>query len=287
MSSGRNRSEGWRHAKLSGHALEDELAERIRSDAAFSEWLLQGLELAPPATISGVGRTGIAETGVPSVLPGSTKAKADLALRIDGGQDVTVSLKKCPEGQAWLVQPSRFIAGFEAHFASSVPSEVRRGLKLFFGPVPADEMQAICGGDYQGPIRRKDGVPQERHQKRFVAATLALHDNRTWTCTLEWMRDEISRICDLALRRGLCARPEDWASYVWHHEAGSASPGEGRIASLERLVERIDAHGSLVAAGPRNGGSTLELPFGRLQMHQQQMQFRHDADWIHRVLATG
>jgi hypothetical protein len=36
---GRNRSEGWTHAKLSGHALEDQLADALQRDSGLASGL--------------------------------------------------------------------------------------------------------------------------------------------------------------------------------------------------------------------------------------------------------
>ena len=79
MSTGRNRSEGWTHAKLSGHENEEDVEQLIQHDA-FRKKLEARLAI-PSIVQASVG--GICETDVPSVLGDHTKSKTDLKLILE------------------------------------------------------------------------------------------------------------------------------------------------------------------------------------------------------------
>jgi hypothetical protein len=182
-------------------------------------------------------------------------------------------LKKSRGGQVWLVTPERFIAGFEAQFGKRVPDAVRQGIRLFIGPLSQTEMQAaLAGRSPLGPMHRTNGKSQEVHQRRFVADTLEVIAPQIWAATLRWFREELPRIAELCFATGLCADGDAQAEFVWYYilDEKSGTLQESTVISIASLVEAVAsmplAHRAL--AGPRNGGSTISLPFGFLQMHR-------------------
>jgi len=291
--SGRNRSEGWTHAKLSGHALEQQLAAALESNAALSSTLHLDCFGLPEASVPRVAAGGIGASHGRCVLGGVTPSKTDLVVRWRTGRTAKISLKKSAGGQVWLVTPERFIAGFEAQYGVRVPDAVRTGLRFFIGPLSSKEMRDALGGKPPlGPIRSKDGKSQELHQERFVADTLAAIIPSEWNATLAWMRHELPRIAELCFSRGLCADSDAQAEFVWYyiHDEASGEVLESRVIPLASIVSAISKmpSSSRAAVGPRNGGSTVTLPFGFLQMHRpaggNQVQFHHGLDAIKSTL---
>lgn len=291
--SGRNRSEGWTHAKLSGHALEEQLAAALASDTSLSSALHEDCfgttEASRPRAVAG----GIDATHGKCVLGGVTPSKTDIAVRWNSGRVARISLKKSAGGQVWLVTPERFIAGFEAQFGTRVPELVRQGLRLFIGPLSATEMQAaLAGRKPLGPTRTKDGKSQEIHQGRFVADTLEVIAPQAWASTLGWFREELPRLVELCFSRGLCADPEAQAEFVWYYicDDESGKLQESRVIPIASVVKAaaVMPPTRRAVAGPRNGGSTITLPFGFLQMHRpaggNQVQFHHGLDAIKATL---
>lgn len=291
--SGRNRSEGWTHAKLSGHALEEQLASTLESSAALSSALHQDCFGLPEASAPRVAAGGIDASHGRCVLGGVTPSKTDLVVSWRTGRTAKISLKKSTGGQVWLVTPERFIAGFEAQYGVRVPDAVKTGIRMFIGPLSDKEMKVALGGRLPlGPIRSKDGKSQEIHQERFVADTLAKIIPNEWGATLAWMRQELPRITELCFSRGLCADPDAQADYVWYYicDESSGKVLESRVIPLSSIVSAISRMPSSqrAAVGPRNGGSTLTLPFGFLQMHRpaggNQVQFHHGLEAIKATL---
>jgi len=290
---GRNRSEGWTHAKLTGHALEQQIAETLESNAALSSALHLDCFGLPETSVAHVAAGGIGASHGRCVLGGVTPPKTDLVVRWRTGRTARISLKMSAGGQVWLVTPERFIAGFEAQFGVRVPDAVRTGIRFFIGPLSSKEMRDALGGNLPlGPMRSKDGKSQELHQERFVAETLAAIIPNEWNATLAWMRQELPRIAELCFSRGLCADPDAQAEFVWYYIRNEASGEvlESRVIPLASIVAAISKMplNARAAAGPRNGGSTVTLPFGFLQMHRpaggNQVQFHHGISAIKATL---
>ena len=74
----RNRAEGWKHAKLSGHSNETIITDKINSDNAFKDALAKRLNIKSSLKLATVG--GLNETNVLDVFGGKTKSKTDLVL---------------------------------------------------------------------------------------------------------------------------------------------------------------------------------------------------------------
>lgn len=280
----RDRSEGWQHAKRSGHALEDALSARLRTDRFLSAELHRrcfGVSSNQSCEVEG---GGLAASRVPSVLGDMTAAKADLLVHWASGRSARISLKKSESGQVWLVDRSRFEAGISAQLGLAMPEAVREGLRLFIGPLDREEVERLQSERrLLGPVRAKDGLPQEIHQRRLVTATLVAHFRSIWLETVRWMARHLPEILDLCFARGLCREPAAQAEFIWYlvTDERTGKPLEDRLFSIASI---LDAASSLsddrrIAIGPRNGGSTITLPFGFLQMHrpagENQMQFHH------------
>jgi hypothetical protein len=93
------------------------------------------------------------------------------------------------------------------------------------------------------------------------------------------MRANIGAIADFCFSRGMAAQPSDWATHLWYYITDE-SPQIDLVISIPDLVAAAAKNPHVVTAGPNNGGSTINMPFGFLQMHQSQMQFHHRHDSI-------
>lgn len=284
--SGRSRAEGWQYAKRTGHQRELDLAAELGSDRNLSSWLHLQCFGAPEVVLPRVKTSGMSMDRVPSVLGGLTVPKFDLEVKWPS-REVRVSLKKSKAGQVWLVSLDRFIQGFEAQFREKVPAEVAEGLRLFIGPLDLDEMVNILDGQQPLGGRSRSGRgSQELHQRRFVARTLEQRRPEYWSATLDWLRAEAPRIAELCFARGLVQNPMHFADAVVY-SIRRGKDAANHFFALDELVQRVDEIPLEARAqpGPRQGGSTVLLPFGFLQMHnpkksgqetrRNQLQFHH------------
>ena len=267
--SGRNRAEGWKHAKLTGHDNERLAAELTKSDPEVQKRLLECAHLKN-VEITDVQYGGICEADVDCVLGGKTKSKTDMWLLLSNGKRLNVSIKKDKKGQVFLIGISRFIEGFEKQYGKKIDNRVQRALELYFGS--ADDIVDIINAN----SGRNKALELRKH--RLVAETLKAYDESLYDDMLTWINANISDIFDFCFSRGLAKEKSDWADIVWYINLIGENHLD-KMIYLPELGERIPEKASY---GVRNGGSTVQLPFGFVQWHcpskvpPGKLQFHHD-----------
>lgn len=279
----RRRDEGWKHAKNSGHAREVHLASVLASNLEFSSALHKVLYQAPSFDLPSAITDGKSMRKLLTVLGDRNPAKTDIRVEWPTGNATNLSLKKSVGGQVWLVKPERFISGGDAVFGWASDS-FEAALRLFIGPLRREEMdQLLRGRAPLGPRHRGTGVPLEMHQARFVAETIQRYRPSSLSDLVDWFRHYAVEVADLALRRGLLADPSGWADTLCYAVPAKENGGQA-ITRVFKIMDLLDGISSLPAerratVGTKNGGTTLQLPFGFLQMHRPQgansLQFHH------------
>lgn len=264
----RNRAEGWKHAKLSGHENERLVAELTKQSSDIQERLLACAHLNG-VTVERVEYGGLCETDVECIFGGKTKSKTDMWLYLSNGRRLNVSIKKDEGGQVFLIGIDRFIKGFEKQYEKTIPDTVKRAISLYFGS--ADDIIDIIDS-YGGANSNL-----ERRKHRLVAATLRKYDEKMCDFLLNWFNDNISELFDFCFSKGLAANSEDWAQIVWYKNM----IGENDLDTMLYLPDLQDRVPSTATYGTRNGGSTIQLPFGFVQWHSPRkvipgnLQFHH------------
>ena len=263
----RNRSQGWQHAKRSGHENEDLVARLTRSDPAVQQRLLDRAHLEG-VHVADVEYGGLCETDVASILGGKTKSKTDLWLCLSNGKRLNVSIKKEDKGQVFLIGIDRFIQGFELQYQEKIPPEVRRALSLYFGS--AEDIPELVSAYGMLP-------KLENKKHRLTAGTLNAYDPRLCEALLRWVNGHISQLFDFCFARGLASDREDWAQIVWYINL----VGENNLDRMFYLPDLKKYIPPTAAYGTKNRGSTIQLPFGFVQWHSPRkvipgsMQFHH------------
>jgi hypothetical protein len=272
----RNRAQGWRHAKLDGHANEKEFAEALIADSDFVAEIQQSiLEKVP------TGRPVVKVDGnkqVSSILDDSTISKVDISIEWPGGEVANISVKKSESGQVWLVTVPRFLAAMEHHLGTKIETSVKTGISLFIGGSNLSKYEHLYASAL---AHNKAKLPriakQEQHQKRLMASSLALHFKSIWEETLVFFNENIGLITKLSFSQGLASSAKDYADVVIYNKVLAGQT----VFLIKELVESAEKKvlTSPIVPGPRNGGSTLLLPTGFLQMHhpqgENQLQFHH------------
>ena len=126
----RNRSEGWKHAKISGHANENDITNKINNNNIFRENLEKKLNLKSSIKFAEVG--GLNEKNVEDIFGGKTKSKTDLKIILKNKKKINISIKKSLGGQVYLIGVDRFLNGFEIQFKKKIDEDIKRAFKLFF-----------------------------------------------------------------------------------------------------------------------------------------------------------
>src|SRR5690554_1784613 len=171
----RNRSEGWIHAKRSGHQNEVYVEELISKEGTFQNDFLKRLG-KEGLTITDYSIGGLCETNVECILGGCTKSKTDLKVTLSDGSNFNISIKKSLGGQSYLIGVNRFIEGIEKQFNMVIPINVKEAISLFWGT-----------NNNVLEIIENHGVSKiyEKRKHRLVANTLKIYSESLYDDLLE------------------------------------------------------------------------------------------------------
>ena len=264
----RNRAEGWKHAKLTGHDNEKLVAELTKADNGIQKRLLECAHLKD-VEITDIQCGGLCETDVDCILGGKTKSKTDMWLQLSNGKKLNVSIKKDENGQVFLIGIDRFIDGFEKQYNIKIDSEVKRAIELYFGSA-SDVIEII-----RKYSDKNKTLEMKKH--RLVAETLKKYDEKLYRNMLSWFNNNMDSIFDFCFSRGLAYHQSDWADIVWYINL----VGENKFDKMIYLPEMKKGIQRNAVYGTRNGGSTIQLPFGFVQWHSPRkiipgsIQFHH------------
>ena len=101
---------------------------------------------------------------------------------------------------------------------------------------------------------------------------------------LDWFSQNAYELTKLAFTMGAAMDPKEWSEYVWYINL----LGENSVDQIFHIEEICTAAKRVTEKetyyGGRNGGTTIQLPFGFVQWHQAQMQFHHSYEKICNLL---
>ena len=267
----RNRAEGWKYAKLSGHENENLVKELFSDKCTFQAKFLERLGKSN-CKILKVEVGGLNEKNVVSVLGNTTKSKTDLKVFFNDGTVFNISIKKSLGGQVYLISIHNFILGYEKQFDEVIPEDVKRAIELYWGK--ANDTLDIVN-------KLGTNKAYETRKNRLVADTLKAYDKHLYECLLDWFKNNISNLVTFCFASGLAKDRNEWANVIWYdNELGENSVDDlFLISDLQKYFESIAETETYY--GNRGHGSTIQLPFGFVQWHSPKkiipgcIQFHH------------
>lgn len=271
----RNRATGWQHAKLSGHTNEARVKELLDNNVEYGQEFMTRLGL-PSESIKSTSIGGLHETNVPGVLGKKTKSKTDLKIKCTSGKDINISIKKSLGGQVYFIRAGLFIKVFEKQFPKSIPSDVQRAIKLFWAA--ADDASAIIE-QYGNKSDANSYDLQVRH-KSLNATTLMSYDVNLYNALLNWFKDNIYELTKLSFTMGAARDEDEWSDYVWYINLLGENDVDEAFYIEDICQAAVKVSNSETFYSDRNGGTTIQLPFGFVQWHQSQLQFHHSYDKV-------
>lgn len=274
--SNRNRSEGWRHAKLDGHANEKQFAELLVKNREFISEIEKHITKKFPKGPPEISVDGAKH--VESIFGDMTTSKVDLSMKWNSGEEINVSLKKSNSGQAWLVSVPRFISAVEFHLKCKLDTEVQIGISLFIGGTNLANFKNYFEKALASDKKKNPGIAeQEIHQSRLLAKSIETNYPSVWEATINFFNANVGLITRLSFAQGLAKSVKDAADVIIYNKVTDGPS----IFSIPRIIENAKSltKNVSITPGPKNGGSTLLLPTGFLQMHHPQsdnlLQFHH------------
>ena len=224
---------------------------------------------------------------VASVIGGKTAEKTDVRILWKGGSLTNVSLKKDAAGQVYLVTAQNFVAVYEAQYHVTVPDKVRRALALFIGEA-TDSKAILDSTDISVDGEKVRNLAHEQNN-RLVFDVIRNYDAKMASMLLDWLKRQIASVCELCFSAGAVKDREKWANVLWYKNLVDAE-GQGLdfLVPISHIVSALARTGgkNIVERGPKNGGSTILLPFGHLQYHLKQLEFYQQLKKIQSLLAT-
>jgi len=271
----RNRADGWQHAKISGHKNELNIENLLKTESFFSSFSKRIGKANISAKIS-IG--GIKEKNVDSILGDTTKSKTDLKISYNDNSTFNISIKKSLGGQVYLIKASRFIIGYEKLFNSTIPNNIKEAILLFWGE--HSEIDNYIKN--YGEKNIKSIKDYENRKQRLVANSLKNYSNKLYLDLLNWFKQNIDKITKFCFSTGLSASESEYAEYVWYYNTVGENEVD-KLIKIEDIINNIKKHTDQIYYGSKNGGTTINLPFGFVQWHQNSMQFHHSFDKIYKV----
>lgn len=275
----RDRATGWKHAKLSGHQNEDLVKYYLDNEKIFQDLFLKKIG-KPSAKILKTSIGGLHEHNVPSVYGKKTKSKTDLKVYLNTDEVINISIKKSLGGQVYFVKAALFIEIFEKQFGRKIPADVQRAINLFWSSA-SDAVDIIEKFDNRS--NEKNYNLQIRH-KSLNATTLKAYDKNLYDAMLKWFIDNAYELTKLSFSMGAVLNPNEWSDFVWYINLLGESDTDEIF-----LIDTICEAAQKVAFketyyGTSYGGTTIQLPFGFVQWHQESMQFHHSYSKLQSLL---
>ena len=288
MATGRNHSTGWRHAKIIGHKLEEHLAQELQNNPEVFSTISQRVFGESLGTPKKVASGGISAGHVPDVFGKSTPSKTDIFVEWSNSKNIRISLKKSTGGQVYLTSVERFFDGFEIQFDQVVPDSVRSTTSLFIGGAASKCDLVMKGKQYFGPVHKNSGQLQEKYQDRVVGITLDHHFPTEVKTMFDWFNANMQLLCEFIFSRGYALDATNFSSHLWYFVTEEPKIGDiDQFFSIKELSKKC-ARASTVCFGSKNGGSTIQFPFGFMQMHRpggiNQIQFHHSYEKLSELL---
>jgi hypothetical protein len=279
----RNRSEGWKHAKISGHANENDITNKINNNNIFRENLEKKLNLKSSIKFAEVG--GLNEKNVEDIFGGKTKSKTDLKIILKDKKKINISIKKSLGGQVYLIGVDRFLNGFEIQFKKKIDEDIKRAFKLFFSG--ANDILQIIDSAVLSKIEEKKKIKIKKYEKRKKRITWLTFEEYNLQLSLkfiEWFKQNINDIFLFCFERGLSNNKEEWADFIWYKNELMENEIDF-VFDIKKMYKTINNNQfkQMIVQGSTLGGTTLKLPFGFVQWHQSQIQFHHNFELMNNL----
>lgn len=259
--------------KLAGHLNEQLIAEALNTDKLFRKHFCDRVGFSEDDFIGATagGKNAKMED---SVICGKTAGKTDIVVMWKGGYVTNISIKKRTSGQVYLVSARNFAAAFEAQYATSIPSNVKRALELFIGEA-IDSRSILDSTDISVDGEDSRSLACEQNF-RLVFQVIKSYDAQMANDLISWLEREMSPVVEICFSAGAVKDRNAWAKLLWYKNLVDIdAQGLDYMIPIAKIMSALQSNPEKCKAvpGPRNSGSTIILPFGHLQYHQRQLQF--------------
>jgi len=265
-----------------GRAYPVYIAQKLNNDISFRRKVCKAISRRAIDFDRAVAGKCLASY-VDNIVPGgrATPAKTNFRIYWKDGNHTNFRTTISVSSQIHLQATTSFMEGFSAQFGISIPEEVKNGLLLFSGSHPKQtEILSSIPVDYVGKRVRNDVEINYYH--RLTLASMYGYDEKMPLRLLTWLRQNCDKIFLYCFAYGDAKDRNEAADYMWYI-AGNAADDNFVIFDLKHVASNIaktmklkEWQTTLICPNDKlQIGSTIALPFGNLQQHENKLQFRH------------
>lgn len=278
-----NRASAGSGKGIEGRAYPKSIAQRLNEDKEFRRTVCKAISRKPADFEVALAGNDL-PAHVKSVIAGSkpVKAKTTLCIIWKNGTRTNFRTTISNSSQIHLQTANSFIEEFSAKYCCEIPGKVQDALRLFSGSHQnqKDILDSIPV-DYVGEaVRQKVEV---NYFNRLTLASMYGYDEEMPLLLLEWLRQNCDKVFLFCFASGAAKDQCDAVDFMWYR-ADKSSPDGFIIYDLAQMASTIRAamqskvmRAKMVCPNDEMQiGSTISLPFGNLQQHENGLQFRHN-----------
>lgn len=272
--------------KENGHENELMIAKALNSDKVFREHFCDRVCRNPIEFVSAEAG-GKHSKQEESVLGGKTPGKTDVSVLWKDGTRTNISVKMRAAGQVYLVTAKNFVDVYEAQYHCTVPSKVRRALAFFTGADP-ESRSILDATDISVDGVKAREIAYEQHF-RLMFNVISNYDPVMADKLIEFLRSKIDNVFELCFAAGAVKDKCLWSDVLWYKNLVDVQ-GMGLdylipIPVVKAALVRNQKN-NIVEPGPKNAGSTIQLPFGHVQYFHRQLEFYQKLKKIQSLLVS-
>ncbi|PSM51915.1 hypothetical protein CBLAS_0554 [Campylobacter blaseri] len=277
----RNKSQGWSHAKNSGHKNENLVSDLLLNNISYQEQILMKLGFDKNIYLRKNVVNGLNEKQVETILGGKAYSKTDLKLYLSNDMIINISLKKSDAGQVYLITKNNFINGFEKIFNKIIPNNVKIGINLFWSGKNDRDLYGIINENSPYPYNIKQ---HELNHNRLHSETLKSYNQNIHDALIAWFKDNIFEITLFCFSYGLSKETKEHSKYIWYKNLIKSDNLQDMdyIFDIKTLALCCNKKNNDINYSSKNG-STITLPFGFVQWHKNSLQFHHQLKEILKI----
>lgn len=263
-----NRQEGWSYANQTGHINEEYLIESLSNPPIELFSIINNDEIIIDIT------GGKNQKPVLTILGHNAQPKNDVTI-ITNINNYNISLKKSNKGQVYLISTDFFLKGLNKIFNINIPQNIKDTLELFTG----ENQQAVTSILQNKSIQELNNkLSLSQRSNRLNIQSINHHNPNDLNDLLLFFNTNINHITDFIFKRGLSLDHKFFANYIYYKNFIDPSSSKNKIFNIDELITL--SSNQKIEIGKTYGGTSFQLPFGHLQMHQQKLQFHHNYDKI-------
>ena len=286
-----NRVQGGSIGGLRGRTLPKIWAKKLNEDIQFRKAFCRKIQKPVTAFLRAIPSSAIPRSRDYAGHP--KEGKISFVVFWKDGTQTTFRTRSAKGGQIHLEVPNAFIRNFAKRFGVEIPSKVKEAIQLFTAAHPNTE--AIWHSLPQSQLtpfsRQKETKrikPAERIRNleaqyfhRLVLSSIYVYDPKMAIEFVDWLAEETPRLFEYCFIRGGFPSEADAVDWLLFPERID-DVESCTFVDLKALSHALSKLSSLdfskrVAPGDSSKiGSTIALPFGKLQYHEKSLQFRFD-----------